>query len=70
MMEYRDMYGNSIIEGDIISMPHVLEKGYEDKILHGYYISRVTYDKNRDKLVTDCGNGFGMAYGVVRLNVR
>ena len=68
MKEVKDIYGNIIKAGDTISMPHVMEDGYENKIVNGYYISKVIYNKERDKLVTECGNGFNLAYGVVKIN--
>jgi len=67
MKEVKDIYGNIIKTGDIIAMPHVKEKGYENKIVNGYYISKVYYDKERDILVDDNGYSFRFAYGVVKL---
>jgi len=68
MKEVKDVYGNLIKEGDIISMPHVMENGYENKIINGYYVTKVYHNKDRDKLVDDTGCGFNLAYGVVKLN--
>jgi hypothetical protein len=36
MRTEKDIYGNIINEGDIIAMPHVIEEGYENKIVNGY----------------------------------
>jgi hypothetical protein len=68
MKEIKDIYGNVIKAGDTISMPHVKEDWYTGKIVNGYYISKVSYDEKRDELVTECGNGFKFAYGVVKIN--
>ena len=68
MKEVKDIYGNIIKEGDIIAMPHVKEPGYENKIINGYYITKVFYNKERDKLVDDNGMGFCFAFGLVKLN--
>ena len=67
MKEVQDIYNNIIKEGNIIAMPHVIEEGYENKIINGYYITKVFYDKERDILVDDNGYGFRFAYGVVKL---
>jgi intein/homing endonuclease len=64
----KDIYGNEIKVGDIIAFPHVKEGEYEDKILNGYYVTKVFYDKDRDRLVDDNGVGFRFAYGIVKLN--
>ena len=48
-------------------MPHIKEKGYENKIVNRYYITKVFYDKERDILIDDNGYGFRFAYGVVKL---
>lgn len=64
----KDIYGNEINEGDIIAFPHIKEDGYEDKILNGYYVTKVFYDKKEDRLVDDNGIGFRLAYGIVKLN--
>jgi len=70
MKIYRDIYGNDIKDGDTIAMPHTMEEGYEDKIINGYYVTKVFYNKSNDRLETDMGRGFEFAYGVVRLNIR
>lgn len=67
MQEIKDIYGNIIKHGDIIAMPHIKEKGYENKIVNRYYITKVFYDKERDILIDDNGYGFRFAYGVVKL---
>ena len=67
MKEVKDIYNNIIKEGNIIAMPHVMEKGYENKIINGYYITKVFYNKERDILVDDNGYGFRFAYGLVKL---
>ena len=68
MKEMKDIYGNVIKAGDIISMPHVMEEGYENKIINGYYITKVYYNEKRDKLVDDNDYGFNLAYGVDKIN--
>ena len=68
MKEIKDINGHIITVGDVIAMPHLIEPGYEDKILHGYYITKVHYDKELDRLVCDNGMGFKLAYGVVKIN--
>ena len=67
MKEVKDIYNNIIKKGNIIAMPHVMEKGYENKIINGYYITKVFYNKERDILVDDNGYGFRFAYGLVKL---
>jgi len=68
MKEIKDIYENILKEGDIISMPHVMENGYEGKIIHGYYITKLKYDKNKDCLITDDNMGISFAYGIVKIN--
>lgn len=68
MKEIKDIYGNVIKAGDIISMPHVMEEGYENKIINGYYITKVYYNEKRDELVNDNDYCFDLAYGVVKVN--
>ncbi len=68
MKDIKDIHGNILKHGDTIAMPHVKEKGYENKIIEGYYITKITYDKNRDELVDDAGFGISFAYGLVKLN--
>ena len=67
MKEVKDINGKIIEEGNIIAMPHVIEEGYENKIVNGFYITKVFYNKERDILVDDNGYGFSFAYGVVKL---
>jgi len=68
MKEIKDIYGNVLKEGDIISMPHVMEDGYEGKIIHGHYITKLEYNKNRDCLATDDDMGIYFAYGLVKIS--
>lgn len=68
MEEIKDIYGNVLKDGDIISMPHIMENGYENKIIHGYYITKLKYNVERDCLVTDNDMGIKFAYGIVKIN--
>lgn len=69
MKEVKDIYGNILKAGDTISMPHIIENGYENKIIHGYYIAKLRYNAERDCLVTaDDDMGIRLAYGIVKLN--
>ena len=69
MRELKDIYGNTIGEGDVISMPHTDQEGFEGKMVNGYYITRLSHNAKRDKLVDDMGMGISFAFGIVKLNV-
>lgn len=69
MKEIKDIYGNILKENDIISMPHIIKEGYEGKIIHGYYITKLKYNSNRDCLITDDDMGISFAYGIVKINI-
>ena len=69
MKEIKDYYGNILKDGDTISMPHIMEDGYKNKIIHGYYITKLKYDPSRDCLVTEDDMGISFAYGIVKINI-